>query len=110
MNIRSKLQQGAWIALAIVLGLIFVPPMFAEKLDGWDAAKALLRADQRVVASCGPEARIELSRWFYTYKVSGDSAQARFRGRMVSASCDRNLTVELQRRAGVWTVSYLSLS
>jgi hypothetical protein len=109
MSTRIKLRQGASIALAIVLGLTFIPPLIADKLDAWDAAKALLRADQRVVATCGAEARIDLSRWFYTYKFSGDSAQARFRGRVVSASCDRRLTVELNRQAGEWKVSDVSL-
>lgn len=108
MSTRSKLKQGAWIALAIVLGLTLVPPIFAEQLDAWDAAKALLRTDRTVVAYCGADARVELSRWFYTYKFSGDSAQARFRGRVVSTTCDRRLTVELRQQAGEWRVSDLS--
>ena len=109
MSARSKFRRGAWIALAIVLGLVFIPPMFADKLDAWDAAKSLLRTDQRLVAQCGGDARVDLSRWFYTYKFSGDNAQARFRGRVVSATCDRSLTVGLQRQSGEWKVSELSL-
>lgn len=109
MSTRSLLHRGAWIALAIVLGLVFIPPIFAEKLDAWVAANTLLRADQRLIAQCGGDAHVDLSRWFYTYKFSGDSAQARFRGRVVSALCDRRLTVELKRQAGEWAVSDLSL-
>ena len=109
MSARSQLRRGAWIALAIVLGLVFIPPMFVEKLDAWDAAKSLLRNDQRLIAQCGEDVRVDLSRWFYTYKFSGDNAQARFRGRVVSASCDRRLTVGLLRQAGEWRVSDLSL-
>jgi hypothetical protein len=109
MSARPQLRRGAWIALTILLGLVLVPPIFVEKLDAWDAAQDLLRKDERLIAQCGEDARVNLSRWFYTYKFSGDNAQARFRGRVVSASCNRSLTVGLQRQAGEWKVSDLSL-
>jgi hypothetical protein len=108
MSTRSKLQQGAWIALVIALGLTLIPPLVVDKLDVWDAAKGLLRTDQRLITQCGRDARVELSRWFYTYKFSGDNAQARFRGRVTSASCDQRLAVVLQRQGGQWRVSDLS--
>ena len=97
------------MALAVVLGLVFIPPIFVEKLDAWDAAKNLLRNDQRLIAQCGDDAHVDLSRWFYTYKFSGDNVQARFRGSVVSASCDRRLTVGLQRREGEWKLTDLAL-
>lgn len=98
-----------WIALLILAALILVPPLFAEKLDAWDAAKLLLPKEPRLIDQCGPDSRVELSRWFYTYRFSGESAQAKFRGRVLSASCDRRLTVELQRQTGTWKLSGLSL-
>lgn len=105
----SRLRQGAWIALAVVVALLLIPPMLAEKLDAWDAATGLLDKDPRLIAQCGDDVRVDLSPWFYTYKFSGDYAQARFRGRALSNSCDRSLTVEVQRTAGKWQVVNLSL-
>jgi|GEM_PF-6007121 len=109
MSTGSRLRSGAWVAVATILGLVFIPPMFAEKLDAWDAAKTLLHADQRLKSVCGDDARVELSRWFYTYKFSGDDAQARFRGRVVGVSCDRPFTVGLNRESGKWKLAELSL-
>jgi hypothetical protein len=108
MSIQFDLKKGAWIALVILISLVFVPPMFADKLEAWDAAKNLVRVDPRMIARCGVEPRVELSRWFYTYKFSGDSAQARFRGRLVASSCDLRFTVAVHLERGVWVLHDLS--
>lgn len=108
MNVRVRLRQGASVALLVSAGLVFIPPLFADKLEA-DAANTLLPTDQRLTAQCGADSRVELSRWFYTYQFSGESAQARFRGRVVSPSCDRRFTVGLRRQANGWKVSDLSL-
>lgn len=80
----------------------FLPPLFAGRLEAWDLARQSLSADTRVIEQCGIDARVELSRWFYTYRFSGENAYAKFRGQVKSATCDRKLTVELRRQAGVW--------
>jgi hypothetical protein len=75
-----------WIALLVIAALILLPPLFAERLEAWGAAKQLLPKDPRIAEQCGADAQIELSRWFYTYRFSGESGYAKFRGRVKSAT------------------------
>lgn len=110
MIMKTRFREGAWFAAAIAAALVFIPPLFAHKLDGWNAAKELLPAEQALVAACGKEMRVDLSRWFYTYQFSGDNAEAKFRGRVTSPSCDRGFTVELRSRSDAWKVTKLSMT
>lgn len=109
MTARNRFRGGAWWAVAITAALVFAPPLLAHKLDAWDAAKELLPAEPALVAECGRAARVDLSRWFYTYKFSGENARAKFRGRVASATCDRSFTVELKRSSGEWAVTKLAM-
>lgn len=104
---KNMLRQGGWSAVVIAAALVLVPPLFAENLEGWEAAKRLLPAEPALVGQCGTDARIVLSKWFYTYKVSGDNAQAKFRGRVRGPTCDRSFSVELKGDAGDWKVTQL---
>lgn len=101
-------RRGAWAALGVLLSLIFVPPIFADRLDAWEAANALVSADKRIIAKCGAEPRVELSRWFYTYRFSGEFAEARYRGRLVGAMCDLRFNATVRRETGSWAIHDLS--
>jgi len=109
MSTLARWRQGAWTAFAVVLGLVFIPPMVADKLDGWDAATNLLAKNQQLIETCGADVRVDLSRWFYTYRFSGENAQARFSGQAMSKTCHLRFAVHLRREDGEWKVTELSL-
>lgn len=107
--LSQRLRRGSLYALIVIGVLILLPPLFAHKLDAWEAAGRLVPLHSQVVEQCGTDAKIVLSRWLYSYRFSGDNAYAKFRGHIATSSCDRSFAVELERRNEQWTISRLEM-
>lgn len=92
---KKNLRFGVIASVVIISGLILIPPFFADKTDAWDAAVSLLPKEQSLIKLCGNDFEIKLSRWFYTFKVSGDETQATYYGLAISNSCNVKFEVKL---------------
>ncbi|WP_230181206.1 hypothetical protein [Aquabacterium sp. CECT 9606] len=102
MKTSSRLRNGMGTALLILAALIFLPPLVVDKLDAWHEAPSLLAENSRLIEQCGLGVRVDLSRWFYTYRFSGSNAYAKFRATAISSVCNKSLIVELKKQGNVW--------
>jgi hypothetical protein len=102
--LKPNWRLGVCVACIVIVGLIVIPPLIAPHLDEWEAAASGLPATREVQLACGNNATIELSRWFYSFKVSGANGYAKFRGRASSAICNRSFVVEQERRNYTWRI------
>src|SRR5688572_14861800 len=105
MSLTTRLKRGVLWGGAISALLILVPPLFVDNLDAWEAALVLLTDEKRIGAVCGPDSKVSLSRWFYTYHFSGGSAHARFNGVVSSPMCEKSFTVQLQNNNQRWEIN-----
>lgn len=111
MKIKPKqIYNGIQWAVAVVFLLLFVPPLIAPWLPVWDAAYSLVEKDARVVTACGKPGSVTLSRWFYTYRFSGEFEHAVFRGNVQQGDCERNFRLEMDRTDGSWRISKIEIS
>lgn len=102
---RKQIFNGFHWAVAVVFLLLFVPPLIAPWLPVWDAAQSLAAKDARVVTACGKPGSVVLSRWFYTYRFSGEFEHAVFRGSVQQGDCERRFCLKMDRTSGPWRVS-----
>lgn len=104
-RLKPNLRTGLYGVATTLLVLLFVPPVIAPYLDEWDAATLQLSKRQDVLSACGTDSAINLSRWFYSFKVSGGHGSAQFDGAVESNGCKKSFTVELEKRDYVWRIS-----
>ena len=95
-------------AIAVTLLLIFVPPVVITWLPVWAEVNYLAAHDLKLTHGCEGETKIILSRWFYTYKISGEYEYASFRGRVEGAGCERHFRIQVNRSGQDWRISRLS--
>ena len=106
---KLNAKNGFYISIFVLLALIFLPPVFVSSFEVWEIAHTLSSKNQDIVRACGKENQVNLSRWFYSYKFSGETASAKFRGTVKSKQCKRKFSVELRMDRGSWVVSNLVL-
>lgn len=106
MNIAKKqVISGIKWAVFVTASLIFLPPLLVGFLPVWVDAKTLVSQDSRVTALCKAPATMELSRWLYSYKFSGESADASFNGVVAGADCNKKFQVRLKKKAEIWVIT-----
>jgi hypothetical protein len=108
MNFRGRLKYGLITGGIITFALVFLPPLFAHRLEAWVAAERLLPIEPKLVSVCGSDVKINLSRWFYTYRFSGEDADARFNGMVHSKTCEKDFVVQLKRNNHRWEINNIS--
>lgn len=106
---KAALSGVRW-ALFIALALVFLPPLLLGFLPVWPDAKDLSANDKRLLDMCKSPANVELSRWFYTYKFSGESGDAVFSGQVVGVDCEKRFRVRLKKKASVWAIDQIIVS
>lgn len=106
---RISARFGARWAILVTVLLLAVPPIVASWLPSCDATLAELRSSPELISRCGPESRIELSRWFYTYKFVGSSSNARYRGAANGKGCNVSFVMKMQGESGDWRIQSLIL-
>jgi hypothetical protein len=104
-SLNPRLKLGIYAAVLTVFALTFLPPLIAPYLDEWIAAQAQLPSHPDIVLACGSNPDVQLSRWFYVFKVAGAEGYANFDGRVSSPLCDRKFGVELKRANYSWRVT-----
>lgn len=97
--------SGLKWAVFIVLSIVLLPPLLVGFLPVWAEAKTLVAQDKRLTELCKAPTSVELSRWLYSYKFSGESANAAFNGQVISAGCHKSFQVKLKRNALAWEIS-----
>jgi hypothetical protein len=102
---KTRAISGLKWALFVTLSLVFLPPLLVGFLPVWVEARNLTIQDKRLVELCKAPANIELSRWLYSYKFSGESASAAFNGQVTSADCNKSFHVKLKKNALVWEIT-----
>lgn len=109
LSFNQRLRGGLWVSSVVIACLVFIPPLVADQISIWRDAPAMVAADPRTIERCGAGARVELSRWFYTYKFSGEWSQARFTGSMASGLCKQRFYVVPSRDGGAWQIDQLAI-
>jgi len=110
MKLGKRLRQGLVWGAIVAVALVVLPPLFANHLDAWSVAPGLAESDPRLITRCGPDAKVQLSRWFYSYGMSGDHTSAAFRGTVASATCRGDVKVSLERRSAEdWVLTALTV-
>lgn len=104
----SVISGIKWAAL-VALALVFLPPLLVGFLPVWAEAKNLAERDKRLQEVCGPPATVSLSRWFYTYRFSGESGSAAFNGEIEGEKCQRQIRIALKKIDSTWQVSDIKI-
>lgn len=109
MKFKKRALGGLRWAAAVIIFLVFAPPVIAPWLPAWEAAHELAAKDGRLRGACGEPSTLKISRWFYTYRFSGDVEHAVFRGSVNRGECERSFRVRIDRSGGPWRVSGLEI-
>ena len=104
-----QVKLGASVACGVFLGLILIPPVIAPFLDEWQVAVSELPTRNEIIAACGNDSRVQLSRWRYSFRVTGAKGRAHFNGKVSSPRCNRSFVVELERANYVWRIASVKL-
>lgn len=105
---RPNLKLGLFAAGATVVGLILIPPLIAPYLEEWQVAKVELPLLLDVHEACGPKGVVTLSRWFYSFNVTGSIGNAKFNGSVETSTCHKKFVVELEQKNYLWRISRLT--
>lgn len=76
----------------------------------WERAQELAQSNEQLRGACPGHASIKLSRWLYTYKLSGNSVQSAFNGTVVNSGCNTEFKIALKKTGGNWTIDRVILS
>jgi hypothetical protein len=107
--VTQRFRLGVLSGALILALLVLAPPIVASYLEGWQFANTRLSTNPELVNLCGPDFEVQMSRWLYTYEISGDNGDANFKGRAVGERCQTDFTTVLVRRRGEWQVHSLVL-
>jgi hypothetical protein len=107
--LKAHAISGLKWASLVVLSLVFLPPLLVGLLPVWADAQNLVAQDKRLIGLCKAPTNVELSRWLYSYKFSGESANAAFNGQVNGAECHNNFHVKLQKNALAWEITEISV-
>ncbi|MDM0122590.1 hypothetical protein [Variovorax arabinosiphilus] len=106
---RSITVSGLKWAAFIAVALLFLPPLLIGFLPVWEHAKKLAQSNEQLRGVCPSHASIKLSRWFYTYKFSGESAESAFNGTVANRDCSRKFNIRFKKTDEIWAIDRITI-
>ena len=104
-----SVSSGTKWAVFVTAALLFVPPVVVSWLPVWSDANDIASQDERLKIVCGENGKISLSRWLYTYKVSGDYETASFGGSVSNTGCSKMFRIDIESKGGAWKITKLKI-
>lgn len=109
-NSIQTIRNGVQWAVFVIFLLLFVPPIVVSWLPVWSTAQSLAMNDSNISIACGKPGKVTLSRWFYTYRFSGEFEHAVFRGSVQEGDCERRFRLRLDKAGTSWRITNIEFS
>lgn len=104
MLTRSKLVRYLFIPVAAILAFWWGGFFYFKSSSDWEDVQTLLAHSPEIRALVGEVKRISVDPLPFTYRFSGDYAQATLKVTLTGTNGEFQRTIDLEKRSGSWVL------